>query len=80
MYFVQKEGVYIHGIWWIGDDKGEGIKETRHLAAIDNDDCHRWCLYEFIDQEYRLLENRQLHKQSDPIHYLIFRAVKGDVE
>ena len=50
MYFIQKEGVCSHGIFWYGDSEEEGRKKTGALAQLDCDDYHSWVLYRFVEQ------------------------------
>jgi len=45
VYYVQKEGVYYHGIYWIGSTEEEGKLQANRLAADDFDDYHEWVLY-----------------------------------
>jgi len=47
IYFVQKEAIYSHGIYWIGFDYDEGIEVARRLARTDVDDHHDWVLYQY---------------------------------
>ena len=47
MYFIQKEGVYSHGVHWIGVDKDEAVVVCDKLAALDIDSYHGWVGYEF---------------------------------
>lgn len=46
-YFVQKNGIYGHGVFWIGDDVGEGVRRVDELADSDFDKYHEWALYEY---------------------------------
>jgi len=48
MYFLYKEGVYGHGVFWIGDDLEEGRRRADSAANLDIDDYHEWGLYKFI--------------------------------
>jgi hypothetical protein len=56
IYFLQKEGVYSHGIFWIGFDLEEGKHQADRAAARDEDDHHGWVLYRYVapgqDAEY----------------------------
>ena len=68
VYFVEKAGVYSHGVWWIGDDRDEGIKECKHWAKLDSDNYHEWWLCEF---------SRPTPGNVDPDHLIIFKTKKG---
>jgi len=50
MYFLYKECVYGHGVFWIGDDEDEGRKAADDAAKTDRDSHHDWVLYKFIKQ------------------------------
>ena len=47
MYYIEKEGVYNHGVFWIGDDLYEGVTELLNLTYKDKDDYHHWCIKEY---------------------------------
>lgn len=47
MYYLEKVGVYGHGIYWVGDDLEQGKLETNKFANNDIDDYHNWNLYLF---------------------------------
>ena len=42
MYYLYKEGVYGHGVFWIGEDLQEGKAEADKAATLDKDDYHSW--------------------------------------
>jgi hypothetical protein len=42
MYFIYKQGVYGHGVFWIGEDLEAGKAEADRLASADEDDYHDW--------------------------------------
>jgi len=48
-YFIQKNGVYASGVYWIGDDLGEGMELGTYLAENDVDDYHEWKLFEYVE-------------------------------
>ena len=50
-FYVQKEGVYSHGVFWIGEDKKAGQIAADRLAGSDSDDYHEWVLYEHKENE-----------------------------
>lgn len=50
VFFVQKEGVYFHGVYWIGASEEVGNEKLRSFAVADRDSYHEWALYEYIEQ------------------------------
>lgn len=46
-YYVEKQGVYSHGVYWIGTDLEQGCAVADSLAAGDIDDYHDWNVYEY---------------------------------
>lgn len=67
-YFIQKEGVYGHGVFWIGEDIEKGKQVCLQLASEDDDDYHRWVLMLFKpDQD----------ATKDPNHTKIFECRNG---
>ena len=44
-YFIQKRGVYFHGVFGIYFDKDEAISNCRELANNDTDDYHTWQVF-----------------------------------
>ena len=50
-YFIQKEGVYYHGVYWIGESLEDGAAMTDELATNDKDDYHDWVLYIYSPQK-----------------------------
>ncbi len=69
LYFIQKEGVYAHGVFWIGGDLQEGKHILDECAEDDLDDYHTWCLfaYQFGQQD----------PQKDAVHEKLFFKRKG---
>jgi hypothetical protein len=64
IYYVQMEGVYYHGIYWIGSTEEEGKLQADRLASEDSDSYHKWVLYlyKFDDQcsiRYRTWKGRE---------------------
>ena len=49
MFFLYKNGVYGHGVFWIGEDMEEGKRAADRAANLDRDDYHDWDLYEFVE-------------------------------
>ena len=48
MYYLEKMGVYSHGVFWIGDDLEEGKRMADKAASSDLDDYHEWELRKFV--------------------------------
>ena len=46
-YFIQKEGVYPQGVYWIGSDEATAASKLVELAQSDRDSYHYWVLYEY---------------------------------
>ena len=47
MYYIYKEAVYGHGVYWIGEDLEEGKGELDRLVSLDDDAHHDWNLYKY---------------------------------
>ncbi len=47
MFFLQKEAIHYHGVFWIGDDPDEGKRQADLAAESDSDGHHDWVLYKF---------------------------------
>ena len=50
-YYVEKIGVYAHGVFWIGTDVEEGRRMLYELADRDCDSHHDWVLKEFSNPD-----------------------------
>ena len=46
-YFIEKVGVYGHGVFWIGTDCEAAIEECKRLALIECDSHHVFIVCEF---------------------------------
>lgn len=57
MYIVEKEAVYLHGVFWIGRDLDEAKRKADEFAAHDSDDHHEWHVREF--EEIALSDAKQ---------------------
>lgn len=51
MYFVEKKGMYGHGVFWIGNDLEEAKKMADYFAENDQDDYHSYDVFKFQDQK-----------------------------
>ena len=79
MYFVQKEGVYSHGVWFISRSKQMCIEEAKRLAKEDVDDYHEWKVYKFVAPSKvtpPLRSITDLQYPNDPEHEEVFSIVK----
>lgn len=47
MFYLQKSAVYLHGTFWIGESKEQGIIEANLHAKNDTDSHHTWELIEY---------------------------------
>jgi hypothetical protein len=65
IYFIQKEAVYYHGIFWIGFDYNEGVVITNSMAHGDKDDHHNWVLYRYtgvIEPTYSYIPHEEVYR------------------
>lgn len=69
MFFVEKIGVYSHGVWWIGDSFEVARNECLKLASMDTDNYHKWLVKRFKTQCIDLA-------CVDPKHDIVFRVNK----
>lgn len=69
IFFIQKEGVYSRGVFWIGTDANIGIDKVNKLANADEDHWHKWILYKFIPNN---------KATSDANHIEIYSKYKGE--
>ena len=46
IYFIQKEGTYLHGVHGIFTDKNIAIDKCKYLAKKDVDEYHEWTVIE----------------------------------
>ena len=71
MYFVEKVGVYGHGVFWIGESVDLAIEVAKDLAEKDSDNYHDWTVYKF---------NRPSEKEirGDADHEKIFSISKQE--
>lgn len=70
-YYLYKQGMYGHGVFWIGTDEAEGIRQANVAAHFDRDNYHSWDLCVF--------ENcRDYHE--DAAHEVVYSVRCGDDE
>jgi len=69
MYFVEKKGMYGHGIFWIGEDLEEAKKMADHFAENDRDDHHSYDVFKFQDQK---------SSKMDAYHEDVYSVSKGN--
>ena len=68
MYFVEKRGMYGHGIFWMVKDLEEAKKMADHFAENDQDGYHSYDVLEFQDQE---------DSTGDACHDIVYSVSKG---
>lgn len=68
-YFLYKNGVYGHGVFWIGTDVGEGERMADKAANLDRDRYHTWELYKFVTPS-------DVAYISDANHELVYTGVR----
>lgn len=51
MYYIEKQGVYGHGVFWIGESLEKAVSKANKFAKLDRDNYHSWAVCEFIDSE-----------------------------
>jgi hypothetical protein len=71
-YFVQKNGIYGHGVFWIGDDVEEGKRQVDAFAGSDFDKYHQWALYEFELISCADNIKRYPYSRNDADHELVY--------
>ena len=47
MFYIYKTAVYGHGVFWIGSDVAEGMRELDRFVSLDWDSHHTWNLYKY---------------------------------
>lgn len=47
MFYVEKSGAYVHGLFGIYKTKEEAIAQAELAASKDEDDYHTWCVCEY---------------------------------
>lgn len=47
LYYLEKEGVYFHGIFGIYVDLDVAIEDAKFASDSDNDDYHTWVVKKF---------------------------------
>lgn len=70
IYFIEKVGVYGHGVYFITHDKSEAIERARLLASNDRDNYHAYVVYEYVPT---------LDSDDDPVNIEVFRVRKSEV-
>lgn len=62
MYIIEKEAVYLHGVFWIGSDLEEAKRKADDFATHDSDDHHEWHVREFEEVALSNAERDADHK------------------
>lgn len=47
IFYIQKEGVYPQGVFWIDFNFQEGVEKLKQLHKSDSDNYHDWRLYQY---------------------------------
>lgn len=53
IYYIEKEGVCFHGVFWIGINLEKGKKMVDKFARSDVDDYHSWVLKKYIPFKFK---------------------------
>jgi hypothetical protein len=80
MYFIEKIGVYGHGVFWIGSDLDEAKKKADEYATLDKDDYHRWNVLEFdlsIGEKPKFSDDSWHFCWGDAAHNLVYTGVRN---
>lgn len=75
-YFVQKEGVYSHGVFWIGTDLDEAKRKADTLTNNDRDDYHQWVVYQY--EENTDPEPKSELSHTDAVHNAVYTGVRTE--
>lgn len=71
-YFIEKVGIYGHGVYFITHDKNEAIERSKLLASNDIDDYHGYIVYEYVPT----LDSASL---DDGANFKIYSVSKSEV-
>ena len=47
-YYLQKKGVQLQGVYWIGESLEEGKDQANLYAKNDVDDYHAWIVFMYV--------------------------------
>ncbi len=61
-YIVQKQAVYFHGVFWVGQNLEKAKAAADDFAASDSDDYHEWHVKEFKEVPLNQALNDADHK------------------
>ena len=76
MYYIEKCGVYRHGVFWMGEILDEGIKALDDLANGESDNYHFYHLIEYKEQgKGKLIESR--NKDGDVLNQFAKQECSG---
>jgi len=73
MYYVEKEGVYGHGVFGIYIDLKDAIEQAKHAALMDCDDWHYWIVKEYAKPD------KHTNYASDSENKIVFSCDNGIV-
>ena len=71
LFFVNKQGVGDHGIFYISENKELAIEKCMEFANMDSDRYHLWVVAEYEEQAIE-------ESGVDAVHDEIFWCRKGD--
>jgi hypothetical protein len=76
MYFLYKEGMYGHGVFWIGEDLEVGKQKADEAATNDVDNYHEWQVLELNSVDLSQTENVKCDPKNK-VCYIGKRAVES---
>lgn len=62
IYYVEKLGVYSHGLHWAGTSLPDAKFEAQRLADMDEDDYHRWVVRQYPENGPTILAEYRKHQ------------------
>lgn len=67
-YYVQKQGTYPQGVYWIGESEEQAVIEAKRLACEDTDSYHTWDVHLYTG-ELPWKPLRSFRKSDGPLWY-----------
>ena len=68
-YYVQKDGIYLHGVFWICNDQNEAIDIADFAASQDEDNYHEWQVVQY---------SPSINYKDDARQHVIYSVRKGE--
>jgi hypothetical protein len=75
-YYLEKVGNYGHGVFWIGEDLQEGIRQANIAAKADRDDYHEWAVRRFKPKKPKKAYDRD-YDYKDVVIYSVTKGQEG---